>query len=143
MVRKKMIFNGLLGAVLVGAATVMVGNESLAGDEKYYTVADGKIDENTVKGWQVFRGQGTCGACHGGAAQGGAGPSLVKSVQGGLTKEKFTDIVTNGKEGTLMKSFSGNSAVMENIDNIYAYIQARADDVVGDKSLKKYPLGKE
>ncbi len=109
-------------------------------DEKPYQVIDGKIDTNTFEGWRSFRG-GTCGMCHGGAGQGGAGPNLTISLQEKIDKAKFIDTVTNGRPGTLMKPFKNNSRVIDNLDNIYAYLKARSDGVLGPENLIKFPLG--
>ena len=109
-------------------------------DEKPYQVIDGKIDKNTFEGWRSFRG-GTCGVCHGGAGQGGAGPNLTLSLVEKIDKAKFIEIVTNGRSGTLMKPFKNNNRVIDNLDNIYAYLKARTDGVLGPESLIKFPLG--
>ena len=109
-------------------------------DEKPYQVIDGKIDKNTFEGWWSFRG-GTCGVCHGGAGQGGAGPNLTLSLVEKIDKAKFIEIVTNGRSGTLMKPFKNNNRVIDNLDNIYAYLKARTDGVLGPESLIKFPLG--
>jgi len=111
-----------------------------SGDEKPYQVIDGKIDKNTFEGWRSFRG-GTCGVCHGGAGQGGAGPNLTISLVEKIDKEMFVKIVTNGRSGTLMKPFKNNNRVIDNLDNIYAYLKARSDGVLGPENLIKFPLG--
>ena len=108
--------------------------------EKPYQVIDGKIDKNTFEGWRSFRG-GTCGVCHGGAGQGGAGPNLTISLVEKIDKEMFVKIVTNGRSGTLMKPFKNNNRVIDNLDNIYAYLKARSDGVLGPENLIKFPLG--
>ena len=109
-------------------------------DEKPYQVIDGKIDKNTFEGLRSFRG-GTCGVCHGGAGQGGAGPNLTISLVEKIDKEMFVKIVTNGRSGTLMKPFKNNNRVIDNLDNIYAYLKARSDGVLGPENLIKFPLG--
>ncbi len=109
-------------------------------DEKPYQVIDGKIDTNTFEGWRSFRG-GTCGMCHVGAGQGGAGPNLTLSLVEKIDKAKFIEIVTNGRPGTLMKPFKNNNRVIDNLDNIYAYLKARSDGVLGPENLIKFPLG--
>ena len=112
------------------------------GEEKPYQVIDGKIDENTFEGWRSFRG-GTCGVCHGGAGQGGAGPNLTVSLAEKIDKKMFIETVTNGRPGTLMKPFKNNNRVIDNLDNIYAYLKARSDGVLGPENLIKFPLGKK
>lgn len=107
-----------------------------------YQVVDGKIDADTVEGWKIYRGIGTCATCHGPVGQGGVGPALVDSLKGPITKELFVDVVAHGRSGTMMKPFGDNPNVMDNIDKIYAYLKARADGVLGPENLLKYPLGK-
>ena len=122
--------------------TLAVTNSFAANDENPYQVIDGKIDENTMQGWRSFRG-GTCGMCHGGAGQGGAGPNLTLSLGEKIDKAKFIETVTNGRSGTLMRPFKKNNRVMKNIDHIYAYLKARSDGVLGPENLIKFPLGKK
>ncbi len=113
-------------------------NSFAAEDEKPYQVIDGKIDENTFEGWRSYRG-GTCGQCHGGAGQG-----LIASLGEKIDdKDRFIKLVTNGNPGTPMPPFKNNKRVMDNLDNIYAYIKARSDGVLGIENLIKFPLGKK
>ncbi len=118
------------------AATISFANEG----DKPYQVVDGKIDNNTFEGWKSFRGNG-CGTCHGGAGQGGAGPNLTVSLKEKIDKERFVETVTNGRSGTLMRPFKTSPRVMDNLDNIYAYLKARSDGVLGPENLIKFPLG--
>ena len=138
------IFKAVSLLLLMLTATVsFAGGEAKPGqEEKPYQVIDGKIDEYTFEGWRSFRG-GTCGVCHGGAGQGGAGPSLIVSFTEKIDKEKFIETVTNGRPGTLMKPFKNNNRVIDNLDNIYAYLKARSDGVLGPENLIKFPLGKK
>ena len=110
-------------------------------DEKPYQVVDVKIDANTFEGWKNFRGGG--GTCHGGAGQGGAGPNLTVSLLEKVDKTMFVETVTNGRNGTLMRPFKINPRVMDNLDNIYTYLKARSDGVLGPENLIKFPLGKK
>jgi mono/diheme cytochrome c family protein len=123
-------------SLLALTATIAFTSEA----EKPYQVIDGKIDENTYEGWRSFRG-GTCGTCHGGAGQGGVGPNLTLSLVEKIDKALFIEIVTNGRPGTLMKPFKNNNRVIDNLDNIYAYLKARSDGVLGPENLIKFPLG--
>ena len=109
--------------------------------EKPYEVVDGKISANAVEGWKTYNGGG-CGACHGKGGKGGVGPNLGMSVTTKLSKDEFNNIVINGKSGTLMRPNKNNKRVMDNLDNLYAYLVARGDDVLGEGNLIKLPLGK-
>ena len=48
-----------------------------------------------------------------------------------------------GNPGTPMPPFKNNKRVMDNLDNIYAYVKARSDGVLGTENLLKFPLGKK
>jgi mono/diheme cytochrome c family protein len=129
----------VMSALILGlAATISFATE---GDTPYQVV-DGKIDANTFEGWRNFRGGG-CGTCHGGAGQGGAGPNLTVSLKEKIDKKRFVETVTNGRPGTLMRPFKTSPRVMDNLDKIYAYLEARSDGVLGPENLIKFPLGKK
>ncbi len=110
-------------------------------DGKPYQVVDGKISANAMEGWKTYNGGG-CGACHGKGGIGAVGPNLGQSVTTKLSKADFVNIVTNGKSGTMMRPHKTNKRVMDNLDNLYAYLLARGDDVLGPGNLIKMPLGK-
>ena len=114
--------------------------DAVSGDKPYQLV-DGVISANVVEGWKTYNGGG-CGACHGKGGIGAVGPNLADSVINKLSKEQFVNIVTNGKSGTMMRPHKTNKRVMDNMDNLYAYLLARGDDVLGPGNLIKLPLGK-
>jgi mono/diheme cytochrome c family protein len=114
--------------------------EAVSGGKPYQLV-DGVISANVVEGWKTYNGGG-CGACHGKGGIGAVGPNLADSVTKKLSKEQFVNIVTNGKSGTMMRPHKTNKRVMDNMDNLYAYLLARGDDVLGPGNLIKLPLGK-
>lgn len=110
--------------------------------DKPYQVVDGNISANAMEGWKTYNGGG-CGACHGKGGKGGVGPNLGNSVTTKLSKDDFVNIVANGKSGTLMRPMKTNKRVMDNMDNLYAYLLARGDGVLGPGNLIKFPMGKE
>lgn len=112
-------------------------------NEKPYRIVDGNIDADTIEGWKTYRGAGGCNACHGPAGEGGVGKNLLVSLQERLDEQQFKWIVTEGRSGTQMKAFKYNQKVMDNLDNLYAYIKARSDGVLGPDNLLKYPFGKK
>lgn len=109
--------------------------------DKPYQLVDGVISANVMEGWKTYNGGG-CGACHGKGGVGAVGPNLGNSVTTKLSKADFVDIVTNGKSGTMMRPHNTNKRVMDNMDNLYAYLLARGDGVLGPGNLIKSPLGK-
>lgn len=125
----------------VAAATQELEEAVSAVSDKPYQLVDGVISANVLEGWKTYNGGG-CGACHGKGGVGAVGPNLAESVTKKLSKEQFVNIVTNGKSGTMMRPHKTNKRVMDNMDNLYAYLLARGDDVLGPGNLIKLPLGK-
>ena len=123
------------------AAEEKVSTAAAAATDKPYQIVDGKVSANVMEGWKTYNGGG-CGACHGKGGIGAVAPALGVSVTTKLSKEQFMDLVINGKPGTLMRPNKINKRVMDNLDNLYAYLLARGDDVIGPENLIKYPLGK-
>ena len=91
-----------------------------------YTVVDGyKVDPNTMNGFRAWRA-GACDRCHGANQEGLVGPSLLESLKT-LSKDDFVKIVRDGRLDKGMVSFSTSKMVMDNIDNLYAYLKGRSD----------------
>jgi mono/diheme cytochrome c family protein len=105
-----------------------------------YKVAEGtKVDANTLKGWKTWRAL-ACDRCHGAEQQGLVGPPLVVSLHR-LTKDEFKTTLVAGRIERGMPPFSTSPMVMENLDNLYAYLKGRADDEIKPGHL--YPLDAE
>jgi len=118
MIRKSML--ALL--VCFAGATAMA-------DEPLYKVVDGnKVDANTLMGFRTWR-QAACDRCHGANQEGMVGPSLINSLKV-LTKEQFVTAVRDGRLEKGMVSFANSKAVMDNIDNLYAYLKGRSDGAI-------------
>ena len=122
---------GAAAALLLGAAPLAPAG---AEEAKPYRVENGRIDANTYHGWQLY-GE-NCQRCH---APGAVGveypytPALAKSLKT-MSEARFKHIVTNGKqcgEPLVMPSFGETPAVMLRLDDLYAYLKARADGVLG------------
>ena len=89
-------------------------------------VVDGyKVDAETMKGFRTWRAA-ACDRCHGANQEGLVGPSLVTSLKV-ITKEEFITTVTNGRLEKGMQSFGNSPQVMDNIDQLYAYLKGRSD----------------
>ena len=98
-------------------------------EDKLYEVVDGyKVDANTMKGFRAWRAA-ACDRCHGANQEGLVGPSLVTSLKT-LTKEEFVATVTNGRLEKGMQSFGNSPVVMENMDQLYAYLKGRSDGAI-------------
>jgi mono/diheme cytochrome c family protein len=111
------------------AALMGLAGAVQAQDKPPYTVVDGyKVDAETMKGFRAWRAA-ACDRCHGANQEGLVGPSLVNSLKT-LSKEDFVKTVTNGRLEKGMVSFSGSPTVMENMDQLYAYLKGRSDGAI-------------
>jgi mono/diheme cytochrome c family protein len=114
-------------ASLAISAGVASQDDALAG--KFYRVVDGRVDARTYNGFRRYHSG--CNQCHGPDGMGSTfGPSLID----GLSHiERFRRIVRDGERaGTfVMKGFASDPNFAPYIDDIYAYLQARADGALG------------
>jgi mono/diheme cytochrome c family protein len=105
--------------------------------EGLYSVVDGKkLDAHSYAGFKLFRNW--CARCHGTYGQGMVGPDLAESLKF-ISNEQFYDTVENGKSGRIgsMPSWNANVEVMENMDQLYAYLKARSDGAIGVEKPQK------
>ncbi|MDF1585448.1 c-type cytochrome [Marinimicrococcus flavescens] len=136
-----MAFRGRKGpslslAIAVGAALALGSGTSLAQDEeKPYEIRDGKVDQGTYNGFRRYHA--SCHTCHGPDGLGSSyAPSLVDSLKT-MSYEDFAEVVINGRENLaagqekVMPGFGMVNDVAMYIDDIYGYLQARADGVLG------------
>src|SRR5712691_600151 len=94
-----------------------------------YTVVEGyKVDGATMMGFRTWRAA-ACDRCHGANQQGLVGPSLIESLKV-LSKDDFKKTVTEGRLEKGMMSFKSSKMVMENLDNLYAYLKGRSDGAI-------------
>lgn len=114
-------------ALLAVAAGTSVSAQEVKTD--LYTVEDGyKVDSETMKGFRTWRAA-ACDRCHGANQEGLVGPSLVNSLKT-LTKEEFITTVKNGRLEKGMQSFGNSPVVMDNINQLYAYLKGRSDGAI-------------
>jgi methanol metabolism-related c-type cytochrome len=104
-------------------------------EEKPYRIVDGKVDWYTYNGYRRYHA--TCHVCHGPDGLGSSfGPNLVESLKT-MSYEEFLEVVVNGRQNVsqasyrVMPAFGDNPNVMCFVDDIYAYLKARADGVLG------------
>jgi mono/diheme cytochrome c family protein len=96
---------------------------------KPYQIVDGKVDKRTYNGFRRYNA--VCNHCHGPDGVGGSfGPSLIEAP---MMIEEFRDAVLVGraKGNFVMKGFADDPNVAPFVDDIYAYLRARTDGVIG------------
>src|SRR5215813_2079415 len=121
-------------AVTLGAGFTFAAEGSQAA-EKPYTIIDGKVDKKTFNGWRRYTE--SCMRCHGPDGAGSSyGPDLVDSVKH-MSKDEFDEVVINGQTNVstasenVMPPFGTVEDVVSYLDDIWAYLEARADGVLG------------
>lgn len=103
-----------------------------------YKVVDGyKVDASTMEGFRTWRAA-ACDRCHGANQEGMVGPSLVNSLKT-LPKEEFVKTVRDGRLEKGMQSFSSSKMVMDNMDNLYAYLKGRSDGAITRAKVEPMP----
>lgn len=118
----------VLALVLVNATAIATAN---AEEEKPYVIKDGSVDWYTFSGYRRYHSE--CHVCHGPDGMGSSfAPGLAESLKI-MDYDQYLDIVVNGKQVAgatgqkVMPAFAENSNVMCFVDDIYAYLMARAD----------------
>ena len=119
-----------------GFALVLASAAPLtAQEDKPYSVVDGKVDPGTYNGFRRYHS--ACHVCHGPDGLGSSyAPNLTESLKR-LSYEQFTEVVINGRQNLaagqekVMPAFGTVQDVALYIDDLYAYLKARADNAVG------------
>ena len=123
----------LIGKMLIGLL-FLAANLATAGcaepkdcsvGVKYYCVAGGEADAETYNGFRRYHA--ACNHCHGPDGMGSTfAPSLIERLP---NREAFRRVVLEGAESgpSMMKGFAGDPNVAPFVDDIFAYLQARAD----------------
>ena len=123
-------------ALSAGAILCSTSTFAQAADAAPYKVSDGtKVDAHTLSGWRTWRAL-ACERCHGAAQEGMVGPSLVGSLKV-LSKDQFKEVVLKGRIEKGMPNFDGSKMVVENIDNLYAYLKGRSDGAIQPGRLQE------
>ncbi|MDM0103482.1 cytochrome c [Variovorax sp. J22R24] len=119
----------LRNALLTAGALLCIASAVHSDDKPLYKVVDGyKVDGETIKGFRAWRAA-ACDRCHGANQEGLVGPSLIVSMKT-LSKEDFIKTVSNGRLDKGMQSFGNSPMVMDNINQLYAYLKGRSDGAI-------------
>ena len=122
------------------AMTLATEGAGAAAPKPYtFDKAKGTIDWYTFNGYRRYHSE--CHVCHGPAGMGSSfAPKLIDSI-GRIGYEGYLDVVVNGRvsqtASQIMPGFADNLNVMCFIDDIYAYLAARADGVLNRGRPKK------
>jgi methanol metabolism-related c-type cytochrome len=123
-----------LAACAVGGLGLL-GPSLAAAQEKPYVVQNGKVDQHVYNGYRRY-GE-SCLRCHGPDGAGSSyAPSLVDSLKS-MTEQQFAEVVVNGKQDVnqasdkVMPAFGTVQDVVLYLNDIYAYLKARSDGVLG------------
>ena len=126
---------GALTAAWLAAVTGLSLPTRAADEEKPYVVKDGKVDQHTYNGWRRYTE--SCLRCHGPDGAGSSyGPDLTQSLKS-LSEDQFKEIVINGRKNVttasenVMPPFGEAEDVVTYLDDIYGYLKARSDGVLG------------
>ena len=136
-----------------GKAVDMVSEKELdecRGDDSLVEMQYGWMDFATYKGWRAYHAE--CHVCHGPDAMGSTyAPSLMVSLQEGLSYDDFFNVIMNGRgenegaqKGNVMPAFGANTNVAPHVEDMYRYVKARAEGKIRrGVRLPKLPKFKE
>lgn len=97
-------------------------------EPKFYRIVDGKVDARTYNGFRRYHAG--CNHCHGPDGVGSTfGPSLVDRLG---DADAFRRVVIEGRvtATSAMPAAGDDPNVAPYVDDIYSYLQARADDAL-------------
>jgi len=128
-------YAALAAALIVLGIAVPGSAEAEHAAPKPYQIENGKVDKKTYNGWRRYTE--SCLRCHGPDGAGSSyAPSLVDSAKT-MSQDQFNEIVVNGRTNVnaanqnVMPPFGTVEDVVTYLDDIWAYLKARADGVVG------------
>lgn len=115
----------------------------VAWEDKPYTVEGGKVDFGTYNGYRRYHSH--CHVCHGPDGLGSSyAPALIESLPQ-IGYEGYLEAVIYGIENvnqtqqSVMPAFGEVEDVVNYVDDIYSYLKARADGVVGRGRPERLP----
>jgi methanol metabolism-related c-type cytochrome len=120
-----------------------VSGTDVAWEDKPYSVVDGKVDFGTYNGYRRYHSY--CHVCHGPDGLGSSyAPALIESIPQ-IGYEGYLEAVIYGIKNvdqshqSVMPAFGEVADVVNYIDDIYSYLKARADGVVGRGRPERQP----
>jgi methanol metabolism-related c-type cytochrome len=112
-------------------------------EDKPYEVVDGKVDFGTYNGYRRYHS--FCHVCHGPDGLGSSyAPAMVDSIPE-IGYQGYLEAVVYGVENvsqsqqSVMPAFGEVADVINYIDDIYAYLKARADGAIGRGRPERLP----
>ncbi|RWK47868.1 c-type cytochrome [Mesorhizobium sp.] len=119
----------LLAVVVFTVAAGFAASSAELAPGKFYQAVGNKVDARTYNGFRRYHG--SCNHCHGPDGVGSTFASALVDRLPGI--EVFRRNVRDGVRSgaSVMKGFADDPNVAPYIDDIYAYLQARADRALG------------
>lgn len=128
-------FAAALSLGFVSLAALTSNRAARADDTKPYVIENGRVDKHVFNGYRRYGDN--CLRCHGPNATGSSyAPDLTDSLKH-MTKEQVEETIINGRmdvntaNQNVMPALGTNPDVVENLDDIYAYLKARSDGALG------------
>ncbi len=130
-----------LGALVVIAMLPLAATPGASQEDKPYKITDGKVDWYTFSGFRRYHAD--CHVCHGPDGLGSSFAPALATTMKTYSYEDYAEVVVNGRRNVgagkenVMPAFGNNPNVMCFIEDIYAYLKARADGALGRGRPKK------
>ncbi|HUH85256.1 MAG TPA: cytochrome c [Stellaceae bacterium] len=131
----RLLILALAGLSLLATAGGIAAEEQKPDEQKPYVIKDGKVDAHTYNGWRRYTE--SCLRCHGPDGAGSSyAPDLTESLKS-MSEDQFKEVVVNGRKNVttsnenFMPPFGEVEDVVLYLDDIYAYLKARSDGVLG------------
>jgi methanol metabolism-related c-type cytochrome len=113
-----------------------------ADDPPPYKIVNGKVDIHVFNGYRRYGD--SCMRCHGPDGAGSSyAPNLTQSLKR-LSHDQFEETVINGKQDVsnssdkVMPAFGTVPDVVNYLEDIYGYLKARSDGVIGRGRPDRY-----
>jgi mono/diheme cytochrome c family protein len=127
--RRRQTMSAWLVLCLVVVTAGFAASSAELAPGKFYQAVGNKVDARTYNGFRRYHG--SCNHCHGPDGMGSTFASALVDRLPGI--EVFRRNVRDGVRSgaSVMKGFADDPNVAPYIDDIYAYLQARADGALG------------